>query len=168
MEPDILTSAKGMANGQPIGLTMAKAAIADKGRFANISTFGASPVSMAAANATLSVIEEEKLLFNAQMMGKALRDGLESLQQRFPGIGDVRGMGLMQGIELVKDRASKDPDPQGTNRLMEATRKRGLLIGKGGLYGNALRIAPPMIVNRGQVDDALRILGEALQEALQR
>ncbi|HZR08518.1 MAG TPA: aspartate aminotransferase family protein [Myxococcales bacterium] len=168
VEPDILTSAKGMANGQPIGLTMAKAAIADKGRFANISTFGASPVSMAAANATLSVIEEEKLLFNAQMMGKALRDGLESLQQRFPGIGDVRGMGLMQGIELVKDRASKEPDPQGTNRLMEATRKRGLLIGKGGLYGNALRIAPPMIVSKGQVDDALRILGEGLQEALQR
>jgi len=168
VEPDILTSAKGMANGQPIGLTMAKAAIADKGRFANISTFGASPISMAAASATLSVIEEEKLLFNAQMMGKALRDGLESLQQRFPGIGDVRGMGLMQGIELVKDRASKDPDPQGTNRLMEATRKRGLLLGKGGLYGNALRIAPPMIVNKGQVDDALRILGEGLQEALQR
>jgi alanine-glyoxylate transaminase/(R)-3-amino-2-methylpropionate-pyruvate transaminase len=168
VEPDILTSAKGMANGQPIGLTMARAPIADEGRFANISTFGASPISMAAANATLSVIEEEKLLFNAQMMGKALRDGLESLQQRFPGIGDVRGMGLMQGIELVKDRATKEPDPQGTNRLMEATRKRGLLIGKGGLYGNALRIAPPMIVNKAQVDDALRMLADGLQEALHR
>ncbi len=168
VEPDILTSAKGMANGQPIGLTMAKASIADEGTFANISTFGASPISMAAANATLSVIEEEKLLFNAQMMGKALRDGLESLQQRFPGIGDVRGMGLMQGVELVKDRQTKEPDPQGTNRLMEATRKRGLLIGKGGLYGNSLRIAPPMIVNKGQVDDALRILAEGLQEAINR
>src|SRR3989449_186740 len=98
VEPDVLTSAKGMANGQPIGLTMAKAPVADKGTFANISTFGASPISMAAAIATLKVIEEEKLLFNAQMMGKALREGLESLQQRFPGIGEVRGMGLMQAI----------------------------------------------------------------------
>jgi 4-aminobutyrate aminotransferase-like enzyme len=121
---------------------------------------------MVAAAATLDVIEEEKLLFNSQMMGKALRDGLESLQQRFQGIGDVRGMGLMQAIELVKDRASKEADPQGTSRLMEAARKRGLLIGKGGLYGNSLRIAPPMIVNKGQIDDALRLLGEALAEAL--
>jgi 4-aminobutyrate aminotransferase-like enzyme len=166
VEPDILTSAKGMANGQPIGLTMAKETVADKGQFANISTFGASPISMVAAAATLDVIEEEKLLFNSQMMGKALRDGLESLQQRFQGIGDVRGMGLMQAIELVKDRASKEPDPQGTSRLMEAARKRGLLIGKGGLYGNSLRIAPPMIVNKGLIDDALRLLGEALAEAL--
>jgi 4-aminobutyrate aminotransferase-like enzyme len=166
VEPDILTSAKGMANGQPIGLTMAKASVADKAKFGNISTFGASPISMAAASATLAVIEEEKLLFNSQMMGKALRDGLESLQQRFQGIGDVRGMGLMQAIELVKDRGTKEPDPQGTNRLMEAARKRGLLIGKGGLYANSLRIAPPMIVNKGQIDDAIRILAEALAEAL--
>jgi alanine-glyoxylate transaminase / (R)-3-amino-2-methylpropionate-pyruvate transaminase len=166
VEPDLLTSAKGMANGQPIGLTMAKEAVADKGQFANISTFGASPISMVAAAATLDVIEEEKLLFNSQMMGKALREGLESLQQRFQGIGDVRGMGLMQAIELVKDRGTKEPDPQGTARLMEAARKRGLLIGKGGLYGNSLRIAPPMIVNKSQIDDALRLLGEALAEAL--
>ena len=166
VEPDVLTSAKGMANGQPIGLTMAKASVADKGTFANISTFGASPISMVAATATLKVIEEEKLLFNAQMMGKALREGLESLQQRFPGIGEVRGMGLMQAIELVKDRGTKEPDPQGTNRLMEATRKRGLLIGKGGLYANSLRIAPPMIVGKTQIDDAIRLLGEALGEAL--
>jgi alanine-glyoxylate transaminase/(R)-3-amino-2-methylpropionate-pyruvate transaminase len=166
VEPDILTSAKGMANGQPIGLTLARASVADKARYANISTFGASPISMAAASATLGVIEEEKLLFNAQLMGKALRDGLEGLQQRFQGIGEVRGMGLMQAIELVKDRASKEPDPQGTARLMESARKRGLLIGKGGLYGNTLRISPPMIVNKGQIDDALRLLGESLAEAL--
>src|SRR5213075_2319373 len=98
VEPDILTSAKGMANGQPIGLTMAKASVADAGRFAQISTFGGSPVSMAASLATLEVIEEEKLLFNSQMMGKVLRDGLEGLKERFHGIGDVRGMGLMQAI----------------------------------------------------------------------
>jgi 4-aminobutyrate aminotransferase-like enzyme len=165
VEPDILTSAKGMANGQPIGLTMARASVADKGTYANIATFGGSPPSMAAASATIRVIEEEKLLFNAQMMGKALRDGLEGMREKFQGIGEVRGMGLMQAIELVKDRGTKEPDPQGANRLMEATKKRGLLVGKGGLYGNAMRIAPPMIVNRSQIDDALRILGEALAEA---
>jgi 4-aminobutyrate aminotransferase-like enzyme len=168
VEPDILTSAKGMANGQPIGLTMARASIADKQSFGNISTFGASPISMAAASATIAVIEEEKLLFNSQMMGKALRSGLEGLQEKFQAIGDVRGMGLMQAIELVKDRGSKEPDPQAANRLMEATKKRGLLVGKGGLYGNTMRIAPPMTVNQSQVDDALRLLGDALAEALQK
>jgi 4-aminobutyrate aminotransferase-like enzyme len=168
VEPDILTSAKGMANGQPIGLTMAKADIANKFTGATISTFGGGPPSMAASIATLKVIEEEKLLHNSQLMGKVFRDGLEALAERHKGIGDVRGMGLMQAIELVKDRGTKEPDPQGAARLLEATRKRGLLIGKGGLYGNTMRIAPPMIVSRGQIDDALRLIGEALTEALPR
>jgi 4-aminobutyrate aminotransferase len=123
---------------------------------------------MAASMATLDVIEQEKLLFNSQMMGQALREGLDGLKERFASIGDVRGMGLMQAIELVKDRGTKEPDPQTTARLLEATRKRGLLVGKGGTYGNALRIAPPMVVTRGQVDDALRILAEALEEAVRR
>ncbi len=165
VEPDILTSAKGMANGQPIGLTMAKASVADRWRSAQISTFGGSPVSMAAASATIAVIEEERLLFNTQMMGAALRDGLEQLQRDFPRVGDVRGMGLMQAMELVKDPKTKEPDAAAAGRLMEATRKRGLLVGKGGLYGNTMRIAPPMIVSRPQIDHALRMLGESLQEA---
>ncbi len=168
VEPDILTSAKGMGNGQPVALTMARASVADKGVYNTISTFGGGPPSMAAALATLRVIEEEKLLFNSQMMGKALREGLQGLQERFTGIGDVRGMGLMQAIELVKDRGTKEPDAPGATRLMEATRKRGLLVGKGGLYGNTMRIAPAMVVNRSQVDAALRILGEALAEALRQ
>ena len=121
---------------------------------------------MAASLATISVIEEEKLLFNSQMMGKALREGLEGLKERFQAIGDVRGMGLMQAIELVKDRGTKEPDVQGTSRILEGARKRGLLVGKGGTYNNALRIAPPLIVSKSQVDDALRILAEALEEAL--
>jgi alanine-glyoxylate transaminase/(R)-3-amino-2-methylpropionate-pyruvate transaminase len=168
VEPDILTSAKGMANGQPIGLTMAKADIANKFTGASISTFGGGPPSMAASLATLKVIEEEKLLHNAQLLGQALRDGLNGLAEKHRGIGDVRGMGLMQAIELVKDRGTREPDAASAVRLMEATRKRGLLVGKGGLYGNTMRIAPPMIVSRGQIDDALRIMGEALTEALPR
>ncbi|HUJ28653.1 MAG TPA: aspartate aminotransferase family protein [Myxococcales bacterium] len=166
VEPDILTSAKGMANGQPVGLTMARDTVAASAKYLSISTFGGSPPTMAAASATLKVIEEEKLMFNTQMMGKALRDGLDGLAEKHRGIGEVRGMGLMQAIELVKDRGTREPDAQGANRLMEATRKRGLLVGKGGLYGNTMRIAPPMIVSKSQVDDAIRILGEALSEAL--
>src|SRR5216683_2469139 len=166
VEPDILTSAKGMANGQPVGLTMARESVAKNATYPSIATFGGSPPTMAAASATIKVIEEEKLLFNAQMMGKALRDGLDGFQEKFRGIGDVRGMGLMQAIELVKDRGTKEPDAHAAGRLMESTKKRGLLVGKGGLYGNALRIAPPLTVARGQVDDAIRMLGEALSEAL--
>src|SRR5260370_6547732 len=109
VEADILTSAKGMANGQPIGLTMARDSVAKSAAYLSISTFGGSPPSMAAASATIQVIEEEKLLWKTQMMGKALRDGLNGLAERFPTIGDVRGMGLMQAIELVKDRGTKEP-----------------------------------------------------------
>src|SRR5438105_8986772 len=166
VEPDILTSAKGMGNGQPIGLTMARDSVAKSANYLSISTFGGGPPSMAAASATIQVIEEEKLLFNSQMMGKALRDGLNGFAERFQGIGDVRGMGLMQAVELVKDRASKEPDAAAANRVMESTKKRGLLLGKGGLYGNTLRIAPPMIVGKSQMDDALRLLSDALAEAL--
>ena len=147
---------------------MARDSVAASAKYLSISTFGGSPPSMAAASATIGVIEEEKLLFNTQMMGKALRDGLEGLKERIPGVGDVRGMGLMQAVELVKDRGTREPDPAGATRVMESTRKRGLLVGKGGLYGNTLRIAPPMVVNKGQVDDAIRLLGDALQEALGR
>ena len=122
---------------------------------------GASAQIMAASVATLKVIEEEKLLFNTQMMGKALRDGLDGLKERFKGIGDVRGMGLMQAIELVKDRGSKEPDPQAANRLMEATKKRGLLIGKGGLWGQTIRFAPPMCLTQADADFLLEVLDES-------
>jgi 4-aminobutyrate aminotransferase-like enzyme len=166
VEPDILTSAKGMANGQPIGLTMARNSVAAKATYGSISTFGGGPPSMAAASATIRVIEEEKLLFNSQMMGKALREGLDGLAEKHRGIGDVRGMGLMQAIELVKDRGTKEPDAAAAGRLMEASKKRGLLLGKGGLYGNTMRIAPPLTVSKTQMDDALRMLGDALAEAL--
>jgi 4-aminobutyrate aminotransferase-like enzyme len=167
--PDILTSAKGMANGQPIGLTLARSEIADKfAGLASISTFGGSPPSMVAASATIKVIEEEKLLFNAQMMGKLLRDGLEDLQKAEARIGDVRGMGLMQAIELVKDPKTKEPDAAAAARLMESTKKRGLIIGKGGTYGNVLRIAPPMIVNEAQVKQAVQTIRDSIAEALPR
>jgi alanine-glyoxylate transaminase/(R)-3-amino-2-methylpropionate-pyruvate transaminase len=165
--PDLMSFAKGIANGAPVGATMAKAEIADKMAFSTVATYGGNPVSMVQAMATLTVIENERLQENARTVGSHLRQGLAALAEQHVQIGDVRGMGLMQALELVKDRKSKEPDPQSAVRLMESTRKRGLLVGKGGLYGNVMRIAPPLIATKGDVDEALRVLGEALTESAQ-
>jgi 4-aminobutyrate aminotransferase-like enzyme len=166
VEPEIMTMAKGIANGMPLAVCIATPEIADAFQRLTISTFGGNPVSCAAANATLEKIEREKLADNSERQGARLRAGLEELQKRFPKtIGDVRGLGLMQALELVVDEAGGDrtPNPKATARLFEETRKRGLLIGKGGLSGNCIRISPPMIVCEGEIDDALRILGESFE-----
>ena len=164
VEPEIMTMAKGIANGMPLSATICTPAIADSLQKLTISTFGGNPVSVTAANATLEVIEKHDLKGNAERMGKRLRAGLEGLQRKYPRtIGDVRGMGLMQGVEHVMDETKGDrtPNPQATARLFEETKKRGLLIGKGGLYGNVLRISPPLTVNAAEVDEAVGKLDES-------
>jgi 4-aminobutyrate aminotransferase-like enzyme len=161
VEPEIMTMAKGVANGMPLGVTIATDEVAEAFRKLTISTFGGNPVSCAAANATIDVMEREDLPGNARDVGGHLREGLEELQRRFPStIGDVRGKGLMQALELVVDECegNRTPDAARANRLLEETRRRGLLIGKSGLYGNVLRIAPPLTVGRREVDEALGIL----------
>jgi len=166
VEPDIMTMAKGIANGLPLGAVLATSAIADSWKGGNISTFGGNPISTAAASAVLDPIEEDKLLENARAMGSLLGEGLETLKKRFPKtIGDVRGRGLMQGVELVVDETKKDrtPAPEKVTRLFEETKKRGLLIGRGGLYNNALRIAPALNVGRADVEEAVKILGDSLE-----
>ncbi len=161
VEPDILTSAKGMANGVPVGLTIAAPEVADAFQGMTISTFGGNPVTSVAARATIEVIEKEGLLENCDHVGRHLRSRLEELQQKYPLIGDVRGMGLMQGIELVKDRRTKEPAPEATNQIMDRSKENGLLIGKGGLYGNVLRISPPLNIGKADVDEAARILDQS-------
>jgi 4-aminobutyrate aminotransferase-like enzyme len=168
VQPEIMTAAKGIANGLPLGITIATPEIAASLKALTISTFGGNPVSCAAANATIQIIEEEDLTGNAERMGKIFRAGLEELQKRFPrSIGDVRGMGLMQAMELVADETAGDrtPDPQMTNRVFEEARQRGLLIGKGGLYGNAFRIAPALNVTEPDIHEAQGILRESLATA---
>ena len=168
VQPDIMTAAKGIANGMPLGMTIATPEIAAALKALTISTFGGNPVSTAAANATIQIIEEEDLPANAARMGALLRAGLEELKGRFPhSVGDVRGMGLMQAMELVVDEVARDrtPDPMMTNRVFEAARERGLLIGKGGLYGNVFRIAPALNVTAPDVSEALAILHDALGAA---
>lgn len=160
--PDIITSAKGLANGLPIGLTVAKPEIADalKGGI-TLSTFGGNPISTTAAKAVIDYIDEQNLMTNAEVTGNYLRQSLEALAEKHTLIGDVRGMGLMQGIELVRDRKTKEPASTETARIMEASKDAGLLIGKGGLYGNLLRIAPPLNITKTDVDEFVRMLDKA-------
>ena len=162
--PDILTCAKGMANGAPVGATVTTPEIADAFQGLTISTFGGNPVTSVAARATIEVIEEENLLENAHVVGAYFRAKLEELQSKHKLIGDVRGMGLMQALELVKDRATKEPAPEATNELLERARENGLLIGKGGLYGNVFRIAPMLNIAKSDVDEAIRLLDKSFSE----
>lgn len=162
VEPDIITSAKGLANGFPIGITAAKPEIAEAMKGITISTFGGNPVSTTAANAVLELIESENLAGNAAVTGSYLRERLEELQERHSIIGEVRGMGLMQAVELVRDRTSKEPATAETIRLMEAARQQRILIGRGGLYGNVLRISPPLNIAKSDVDEFISRLDKSI------
>jgi 4-aminobutyrate aminotransferase len=162
--PDVMTFAKGLANGLPIGGTTARPEVADSMRFLTLSTFGGNPLSMVAAKAVIDYVAEENLMRNCEDVGGYLSEGLVCLQKKHLLIGDVRGMGLMQAIELVKDRDSKEPAPVETRRLMDNARREGLLVGRGGLYGNVIRISPPMNIGRSDVDAFLRLLDAALTQ----
>ncbi|HEX4274470.1 MAG TPA: aspartate aminotransferase family protein [Bryobacteraceae bacterium] len=165
--PDIMTSAKGMANGAPVGLTVARSEIADALKGATISTFGGNPVTATAAKAVIDYIDEQNLMTNAAETGGYLRARLEELQARHAIIGDVRGMGLMQAIELVEDRDTKTPATAAAAALMEAARENRLLIGKGGMFGNVIRISPPLNISRSDVDDFVLRLDASLKTVRQ-
>lgn len=162
VEPDIMTFAKGMANGAPIGATITRSDIAEAIKGNHISTFGGNPVSMTAAQAVIDVIEKENLKENARVVGDYLRAGLEELAKKYPLIGDVRGMGLMQALELVGE--GKAPAPKATAMFMEKAKDHGLIVGKGGLFGNALRISPALNITKADVDDALKRFDQAFSE----
>lgn len=162
VKPDVITSAKGLANGSPIGLTVARPEVADSITGLTISTFGGNPVTTTAAKAVIDFIEDQHLLTNCADTGAYLRAGLEDLKEKHESIGEVRGMGLLQGVELVEDRKSKTPAKTETLMVMEAARENGLLLGKGGLYGNVLRLSPPMNIGRGDVDQFLKLLDRSL------
>jgi 4-aminobutyrate aminotransferase-like enzyme len=162
--PDIITCAKGIANGAPMGATITTSELAAKWQGLTISTFGGNPVCSVAARATIEVIEEERLVENSHAVGAYFRQRLEELQEKHPLIGDVRGKGLMQGLELVRDRKTKEPAPAETNQLLERSRDNGLLIGKGGLYSNCIRLAPPLNISKADVDEGIRLLDKSLGE----
>jgi 4-aminobutyrate aminotransferase-like enzyme len=156
--PDVITSAKGLGNGMPIGITVAKAEVADALKGLTISTFGGNPVVTTAAKAVIDYIEENNLRINTAEVGGYLRGKLLALQEKHSLIGEVRGMGLLQALELVEDRETKKPATAATAMMMEAARENRILIGKGGLYGNVIRLSPPMNITRTEVDEfALRL-----------
>ncbi|HUE80488.1 MAG TPA: aspartate aminotransferase family protein [Pyrinomonadaceae bacterium] len=162
VEPDIITSAKGLGNGVPIGITVSTPEVADSYPGLTFSTFGGNPVSTTAALAVIRLIEEENLRKNAAEVGSYLRQRLDELKEKHSVVGDVRGMGLMQGLELVKDHETKEPAPQAVLQVFEETKRRGVLIGKGGLYGNVIRTGMMLNSTTDHVDELIAALDGAL------
>jgi 4-aminobutyrate aminotransferase-like enzyme len=160
--PDIITSAKGLGSGVPIGITITRPELADVFKGPHINTFGGNPLASRAAKATIDVIEKRDIIANAKRQGETLLAGLRELQQRFPLIGDVRGKGLMIGVELVKDRQTKAYATAETTRLVDEMRKRGVLIGKGGRFGNIIRIQPPLIFSSEDCAEFLKAFEASL------
>ena len=163
--PDIVVMAKGIGNGFPLGAVVTRkeiaAPMAEKFMF---HTYGANPTSCAAGRAVLQVIREDKVMDNARQVGAALLERLKDLQSRHSAIGDVRGRGLMLAIEMVKDRATKEPDKETTAAVFEATRKSGLILSKSGAFQSCLRMVPPMCLSLDDVDQVAEGLDRAFSE----
>jgi 4-aminobutyrate aminotransferase len=164
VQPDIITSAKGLGNGLPIGVTIARDEVADAMKGVTISTFGGNPVVTTAAKAVIDYIEEQNLLQNTEKVGAYLREKLLALKDKHQIIGDVRGMGLLLALELVEDRVTKVPATAATLALMEAARENHIMLGRGGLYGNCIRLSPPMNISCADVDEFALRLDAALQK----
>jgi 4-aminobutyrate aminotransferase len=161
LKADIVTMAKGIASGLPLGVTCARAEIMSWPPGAHASTFGGNPVSCAAANITIKLLREH-LVANAATVGEHLMWGIRTLQQKHALIGDVRGLGLMIGIELVRNRQTKERATDERNALVQAMFRRGVLsLGAG---KNAVRLAPPLVLTKAQADSVLKVLDDSLAE----
>ncbi|MFN0182110.1 MAG: acetyl ornithine aminotransferase family protein [Gemmatimonadales bacterium] len=160
VEPDILTVAKGLGSGMPIGAFIAKESLMTWGAGAHGSTFGGNPVSCAAALATIDLVERQYLA-NAREMGGYLLEGARRMAQEFSVIGDVRGLGLMIGIEFVKDRSTREPHPELVHELVQRSFRRGLLLLSAGK--SSLRLAPPLVIDREDADTALGMIRTELR-----
>lgn len=165
VEPDIITMAKGIANGFPISACITRADIGDSFEPGDhLSTFGGNPVSAAAALANIEVMLREKLPEKAAEKGEYIMKRLNEMKQKYEIIGDIRGKGLMVGVELVKDREKKTPAKEETRKIRDLSREKGLLIGSGGVMECVLRIQPPLTIEKEQIDKALDILEESISE----
>jgi 4-aminobutyrate aminotransferase-like enzyme len=165
IKPDIITMAKSLGNGAPIGAVLmteeCSQALTGKIHF---NTFGSDPYQALQAKVNLEIIEEDKLIENIRIQGNYIKNELEKLKEKYEIVGDIRGKGLMFGIELVKNKETKEYAVQETIEMMEETKKRGLLIGKGGLRGNVLRMSPPYNITRDDCEKIIQILDESLNE----
>lgn len=162
--PDIVALAKGIAGGFPLGAFMAKEPVSEAMKPGDhLSTFGGNPISCAAALANLEVLREEHLIENSATRGADLLARLKKLEETSPRVGEVRGRGLMIGLELVKDRASKEPAADEAKRVRAALRENGVLVGVGGAYGNVVRLQPPLSITAAECDRAASAVEAALR-----
>jgi 4-aminobutyrate aminotransferase/(S)-3-amino-2-methylpropionate transaminase len=167
IEPDLVVMAKSLASGLPLSGVLGKAEIMDAPHEGAIGgTYCGNPLGLAAANAVLDVIENEKLIERAKVLGEILLKRMKAWQDRFDAIGDVRGTGSMLAIELVKDRTTKEPAPELATRVIEESLQRGLLLLKAGLYGNCVRVLTPLVISDDELIEALDVWEEALGAAL--
>ena len=163
VEPDIMAMAKGIANGFPLSAFIAPDAIADTFQPGeHLTTFGGNPVSCVASLATINFLEREGIVNRVMEKEKLVKERLESIKEKHPIIGDVRGRGLMIGLELVKDDA-KTPAADEAKSVRKSCLEKGLLIGLGGILGNVLRIQPPLVITDNQLDEALTIIEKSLE-----
>ena len=159
--PDAMTFAKGLGNGLAIGGVVARAELMDSITANSISTFGGNPVATSAAAAVVEYVLGHDLQGNARRQGERLLSGLREVQDKYDVVGDVRGKGLMIGIELVEPGTDR-PSPRAAASVLERTRAGGVLVGKGGLYGNVVRLAPPMTLTDEETAEGLQVIGDAI------
>jgi 4-aminobutyrate aminotransferase/(S)-3-amino-2-methylpropionate transaminase len=163
VEPDLITVAKSIAAGLPLSGVIGRAEIMDApGDSAIGGTYIGNPVAQAAALAVLDVLEEEGLVERAAQIGETIRERMESWLERWDAIGDVRGLGAMLAIELVRDRATKEPAPELASAIVEAAAARGLLLLKSGIYSNCIRVLVPLVISEAELDEALGVWEDAL------
>ncbi|MBI4261604.1 MAG: aspartate aminotransferase family protein [Actinobacteria bacterium] len=168
VQPDAMVIAKGHGNGMAIGAVLSRADMMESLKANSISTFGGNPLATTFALANLDNIEEQDLQHNARRVGKFLMDGLKELEDRYDVVGEVRGKGLMLGVEMVRDGGSREPHAEGAAQVMEVTKDRGVLVGKGGLYGNVLRLSPPLSITEEDAARAIETLDVAFREVQEK
>ena len=167
IEPDLMTVAKSIAGGLPLSAVLGKAEIMDSPPDSAIGgTYVGNPVAQAAALAVLDVFEEENLVERAQQIGERIRERMVSWQERIEQIGDVRGLGAMLAVEFVRDRDSKEPNPELATAVVEAAAERGLLLLKSGIYSNCIRVLCPLVLTDAELDEALEVWEDALGHAV--
>ena len=167
VEPDLMCIAKSIAGGLPLSGVLGRSEIMDApGDSAIGGTYVGNPVAQAAALAVLDVFEEEGLVDRAAQLGETIRERIQNWQQRWPAIGDVRGLGAMLAIELVNDATTKDPAPGLATKVVEAAAERGLLLLKSGIYSNCIRVLVPLVISSAELDEALDVWEDALDSAL--
>ena len=167
VEPDLVTIAKSIAAGLPLSATIGRAEIMDAPPDSAIGgTYVGNPVAQAAALAVLDVLEEEGVSERAAAIGETARARMETWQERWPAIGDVRGLGAMLAIELVRDRETKQPAPELATAVVEAAAERGLFLLKSGIYSNCIRVLAPLVLSEAELDEALGVWEQALDASL--